>query len=90
MSSKKVVIGAVVGIAAGAVLGFLFAPAKSAMMRQKMARKITDSAENIQESLSDYIDSTTEEFGSVKQGAVELVDAVKKKAASAAQKLHAR
>jgi gas vesicle protein len=87
MSSKKVMIGAVVGVAAGAVLGLLFAPAKGAMMRQKMARKITDRAEDIQESLGEYIDSTTEEFDSVKQGAMDLIETAKKKAASASQKL---
>ena len=90
MSSKKVMIGAAVGVAAGAVLGLLFAPAKGAMVRKRMARKVTDSAEDIQESLGEYIDSTTEEFDSVKQGAVDFVDKAKKKAVSATEKLRAR
>ncbi len=90
MSSKKVVIGAVVGVAAGAVLGLLFAPARGAMTRQRMARKVTDSAEDVQDSLSGYIDATTEGYGSIKKGAAEFVDKAKKKAASAAEKLRVK
>lgn len=90
MSSKKVMIGAVVGVAAGAVLGLLFAPAKGSMMRQRMARKVTESAEDVQESLSEYVDAAAEEYGSIKQGAVEFVDKAKKKAATATEKLRAR
>jgi gas vesicle protein len=90
MSSKKVVIGAVVGVAAGAVLGLLFAPAKGAMTRQRMARKVANSAEDVQENLSEYIDATVEKYDSVKQGAVDLVDKAKKKAASATERLRAR
>lgn len=90
MSSKKVMIGAVVGVAAGAVLGLLFAPAKGAMARKRMAQKINDSAEDVQESLSGYIDDAVSDYEGVRQGAADLVDTVKKKAASASQKLRAR
>ena len=82
-------IGAAVGVAAGAVLGLLFAPAKGAMVRKRMARKVTDSAEDVQENVSGYIDATVEEYDSVKQGAVDFVDKAKKKASSAAEKLRA-
>jgi gas vesicle protein len=90
MSSKKVMLGAVVGVAAGAVLGLLFAPAKGAMTRRRMARKVTDSAEDVQENLSGYVDATVEEYDSVKQGAADFVDKAKKKAVSATEKLRAR
>jgi len=90
MSSKKVMIGAAVGVAAGAVLGLLFAPAKGAMVRERMARKITDSAEDVQDTLSEYIDDAVGDYDGVKQGAVDMVDTVKKKAASVSQKLRAR
>jgi gas vesicle protein len=83
-------IGAAVGVAAGAVLGLLFAPAKGAMVRQRMARKVTDSAEDVQENLSGYIDATVEEYDSVKQSAVDFADKAKKKAVSATEKLRAR
>jgi gas vesicle protein len=90
MSTQKVMLGAVVGVAAGAVLGFLFAPAKGAMTRERMARKVTESVEDVQENLSEYIDATVEEYDSVKQNAANFVDTAKKKASSAAEKLRSR
>ncbi len=83
-------IGAVVGVAAGAVLGLLFAPGKGAMVRERMARKINDTAEDVQESLSGYIDDAVSDYDGVKKDAADLLDTVKKKAASASQKLRAR
>jgi hypothetical protein len=55
-----------------------------------MARKVADSAEDVQENLSGYIDATVEEYDSVKQGAADFVDKAKKKAVSATEKLRAR
>jgi len=55
-----------------------------------MARKITDSAEDVQDTLSGYVDDAVGDYDGVKQGAADLVDTVKKKAASVSQKLRAR
>jgi hypothetical protein len=52
MSSKKVMIGAVVGVAAGAVLGLLFAPSKGAMTRQRMARKVAEMCRKVSANMS--------------------------------------
>ena len=60
------------------------------MARKRMAQKINDSAEDVQESLSGYIDDAVSDYEGVRQGAADLVDTVKKKAASASQKLRAR
>ncbi len=83
MKSAKVLLGAVAGIAAGAVLGLLFSPAKGSAIRKKMARKVTDGAEEVQENLNEYIDATTEEYDTIKKGARDLVDKAKKNVTSA-------
>ncbi len=90
MKSGKVVLSAVVGVAAGAVLGMLFAPAKGSATRKRVAGKITDYAEDVQENLNEYIDATTEEYDTIKKGAVSLVNKGKEKAASVARAIHAK
>ena len=90
MRSGKVVLGAVVGVAAGAVLGLLFAPGKGAAIRKKMAQKGTDYVEDVQENLSEYIDGATEEYDSIKKGAADFVDKAKKNAASMAKAVRSK
>jgi gas vesicle protein len=82
MRSGKVLLGTVVGVAAGAVLGLLFAPAKGSATRKRMARKATGYAEDVQENLNEYIEAATEEYGTVKKGAMDLIGKAKKNAAS--------
>jgi gas vesicle protein len=84
MKSGKVMLGTVIGVAAGAVLGMLFAPAKGSAMRKRVARQVTGSAEDVQENLSEYVDATTEEYDTLKKGAMDLVDKAKKNVASVA------
>ncbi len=90
MSSKKVLLGTAVGIAAGAVLGLLLAPAKGSAMKKKIARTVTDYAEEVQENLEGYVEATAEEYDSIKKGAKELVDKTKKTAATIAGAVRAR
>jgi gas vesicle protein len=90
MTSGKVLLGVVTGAAAGAVLGLLFASAKGSATRKRMARKGTDCAEDVQETLNEYIDATTEEYDTIKKGAMDLVDKAKKNAASVAGTIHAK
>ncbi len=90
MRSGKVVLGVVVGAAASVILGLLFAPARGSATRKRMARKVTDFAEDVQENLNDYIDATGEEYEAIKGGAMDLVNKGKKKAASVARTIHAK
>jgi gas vesicle protein len=89
MSSGKVLLGVLVGAAVGAVLGVLFAPAKGSVTRKKIARKGTDCAEDVKEKLNKYIDSISEEYDTIKKGAMKLVNKGKKKAASVVRTKHA-
>jgi gas vesicle protein len=82
MSSGKVLLGFVIGAAAGAVLGVLFAPAKGSVTRKRIARRGKDYAENVSNKLNEYVNAVTEEYDTIKEGAMDLVDKGKKKAAS--------
>jgi gas vesicle protein len=73
MSSGKVLLGIVVGAAVGAVLGVLFAPAKGSVTRKRIARRGTDYAEAVKENLNEYINAITEEYDTIKEGAMDLV-----------------
>jgi len=52
MSSGKVVLGLLVGVAAGALAGILFAPAKGSRTRKRILKK----GENYVEALKDKFD----------------------------------
>lgn len=90
MSSGKILLGVVVGAAVGAVLGVLFAPVKGSVTRKRIARRSTDCAEDVKEKFNEYIDAITEEYDTIKEGAMDLVDKGKEKAASVAGAKHAK
>ena len=90
MSSGKVMLGVVAGVAAGAVLGVLFAPAKGSTTRKSIARQGIDGAEDVQENLNEYVDATTEAYENIKKGAMDLVDKGKQKASSVAGAIRIR
>ena len=74
MNTGKVLLGIVAGAAAGAILGLLFAPARGEMTRKRIARK----SEDAKEKFGEYIDVLTDEYTSVKEGAVDLANKVRK------------
>jgi gas vesicle protein len=90
MSSGKVLLGIVVGAAVGVVFGVLFAPAKGSVTRKRIARRGIDCAEDVKKKLNEYIDAITEEYGTIKEGAMDLVNKGKAKAASVAGTKHAK
>ncbi len=67
MSSGKVLLGLLAGIAAGATLGILFAPDKGTSTRKKLSKKSEAYAEELEEKFNDFIESLTEKFESVKE-----------------------
>jgi gas vesicle protein len=90
MSSKKVLLSIVIGAAAGAILGVLFSPAKGSVTRKRITRRSTDCAEDAKEKFSEYIDAITEEYDTIKESVIDLVDKGKEKAASLAGAKHAK
>lgn len=76
MSSGKVVLGLLAGVAAGALAGILFAPANGKETRSKIMEKGEDYADSLKDKLNDLIDKTTQKFDKVKK---EVTDYSEKK-----------
>jgi gas vesicle protein len=90
MNSGKILLGVIIGATVGAVLGVLFAPAKGSVTRKRIARSGTAYAEDVKEKFNEYIDAITEEYDTVKEGAMSWVDKGKDKAAYVAEAIHAK
>lgn len=56
MSTGKIVLGVLAGVAVGALVGVLFAPDKGCETRRKISKKSHDVAEDIKERFSKIVD----------------------------------
>ena len=90
MSSKNVLLGVVAGAAAGAVLGILFSPAKGSVTRKRIVKRGADYADDAKEKFNEYIDAINDEYDTIKEEALDLVDKAKEKAASLTGVKHTR
>jgi len=67
MSSGKVLLGLLAGVAAGALLGILFAPEKGSVTRKKMSKKAEEFGDGLKEKFNEFVDDITEKFGEVRE-----------------------
>jgi gas vesicle protein len=74
MTSSKVVLGALAGIALGASLGILFAPDKGSGTRKKIMRKGNGYVNELGEKFDDFVDSMTGKFETLMEDASDLVE----------------
>mgnify|MGYP003560398235 CR=1 FL=1 len=74
MSSGKVILGAIAGLATGAILGILFAPEKGTDTRKKIARKGKESIDDMKSKYEDVIASLSSKLESVKKDASHLFE----------------
>jgi gas vesicle protein len=75
MSSGKVVMGVLAGIAVGALLGVLFAPDKGSETRKKMAEKGGDLADGVKDKLNKLIDELNQKIDEAKANNTTTKDA---------------
>lgn len=66
MSSGKVLLALLSGVAAGALLGVLFAPEKGTVTRKKIAKKGEDYADSLKEKFDEFLETVTSKFEDVK------------------------
>jgi gas vesicle protein len=67
MSSGKVLLGVLAGVAAGALLGVLFAPDKGSVTRKKIVKKSQEYADGLTEKFDEFLDTINEKFEEVKE-----------------------
>jgi len=67
MSSGKVLLGLLAGVAAGALLGILFAPDKGSVTRDKMSKKAKSYGDGLKEKFNEFVDDISEKFDEVKE-----------------------
>ncbi len=79
MSTGKVVLGTVAGLAIGGILGILFAPEKGSITRQQIMDRGCDYADELKSKYSDIADSLKEKFQSVKDDAENIAQKGKSK-----------
>ncbi|MET0759245.1 MAG: YtxH domain-containing protein [Flavobacterium sp.] len=66
MDTGKVVLGALAGLATGAILGILFAPEKGTDTRKKIVNKGKNTAEDLKTKYNDLIDKLNSKLETVK------------------------
>jgi len=67
MSSGKVLLGVLAGVAAGALLGVLFAPDKGWNTRKKISKKADEYMDGLREKFDEFLDTISEKIDDVKE-----------------------
>lgn len=72
MSNKKVFMGFMIGAAAGAIAGILFAPDKGSKTRKKIAGKAGDISDSVKDSFSKFIDTIKGKYHDMEEDVEEM------------------
>lgn len=74
MKSSNVLLGIVGGLAAGAVLGVLFAPDKGVNTRKKIAKNSSELKDNLTDSFNDFVSKIEEKYNDIIAKADDLME----------------
>ena len=72
MSSGKVLLGVLAGLAAGALIGVLFAPDKGTVTRKKISKKGADYVEGLKEKFDEFLENISGKFEEAGEEASEV------------------
>ena len=79
MSSGKVILGTLAGLAIGAIAGILFAPEKGSTTRKQIMDKSDDYVDELKSKFDEFFDSITQKFERIKKEGEELASKGKTK-----------
>ena len=65
-STSKVIVATLAGVAAGALIGLLFAPESGTETRRKLSEKYSELSDTIRTKVSDLVDTIKNEYGNAK------------------------
>ena len=74
MIPGKMLLGIVAGVATGAVLGVLFAPAKGSVTRRRLSRKALALADDVKDKFDESVDALADRYESIKEDAMEWAE----------------
>ncbi len=77
MNAGKVIVGAVIAVAAGAVLGMLFAPEKGSAARRHLSKQGSRYIDAVKNTAGEYVDTIENTLDSAREKAVGITDKVK-------------
>lgn len=80
MSSGKVLLGVLAGVAVGAVLGVLFAPDIGWNTRKRISKKAEDLTDDLREKFDEFLDSISVKVDMVKEEVADISEKSKAKA----------
>jgi gas vesicle protein len=73
MNAIKVTLGIFGGIAVGALVGILFAPAKGSSTRRKIIHRGEEYSDELKEKLEDLIDTIVDQYDETAKSAVKMI-----------------
>jgi len=80
MNTGKFATAVLLGVAAGAILGVLFAPDKGSETRKKVSEKSNDFADSLKDKFNNFIDAIANKYQDVGDEVSEYADKGKQKA----------